>query len=134
MTIYITLIFTTILTVLMLVLSVRVLDLRGSPVTKFLHSSPQKVDPNTLERAIRGHGNLVEYAPLFLILMLLLESNGAPDSQLIYSGVAFTLGRLMHGIVFSFMTSNMFMRIGGMTLTFIGFMSLIRVAILMLVS
>ena len=124
-----TLTFSLILSIFMLILSIRVLDMRGSPVTKFLHSSDRVVSEESLQRAIRGHGNLVEYAPLFLIVMLILEMSGASQSQLIFSGTVFTLGRLMHGIVFSFMKPNMIMRIGGMAFTFVGFFGLIRVAI-----
>ena len=128
----VTLIFATILSSFMILLSIRVLDLRGSPVTKFLHKPNRVVDDKTLQRSIRGHGNLVEYAPLFLILMLVLELSGAPQTQLYFSGIIFTLGRLMHGIVFSFMKHNMFLRIGGMTLTFVGFLGLIRLSIVLI--
>ena len=69
----ITLTFTTILSIFMIILAVRVLDLRGSPVTKSFHKPNREIDPNDLERAIRGHGNLIEYAPFFLILMLRLS-------------------------------------------------------------
>ena len=121
----ITLFFTLILSVFMIILAVRVLDLRGSPVTKFFHKPNREIDPNDLERAIRGHGNLIEYAPLFLILMLALELSDASVTSLYMSGIIFTLGRLMHGIAFSFMKKNGYLRIGGMTLTFIGFLGLI---------
>ena len=121
----VTLLFTTVLSVFMIVLAVRVLDLRGSPVTKFFHKPNREIDPNDLERAIRGHGNLTEYAPLFLILMLTLELSDASVTLLYMSGIIFTLGRLMHGIAFSFMKKNVFLRIGGMSLTFIGFFILI---------
>ena len=128
----ITLIFTTILSAFMIILSVRVLDLRRSPVTKFLHKPNRIIDDETLQRSIRGHGNLVEYAPLFLILMLVLELSEAPQTQLYFSGIVFTVGRLMHGIVFSFMRRNIFLRIGGMALTFVGFLGLIRTSIMLL--
>ena len=128
----VTLIFATILSSFMIVLSFRVLDLRGSPVTKFLHKPNRVVDDEALQRAIRGHGNLVEYAPLFLILMLVLELSGAPQTQLYFSGIVFTVGRLMHGIVFSFMKRSMFLRIGGMALTFFGFFGLIRASVMLL--
>ena len=128
----VTLIFATILSSFMIILSFRVLDLRGSPVTKFLHKPNRIVDDETLQRSIRGHGNLVEYAPLFLILMFILELSGAPQTQLYFSGVAFTVGRLMHGIVFSFLNPNKFLRIGGMALTFVGFLGLIRTSIMLL--
>ena len=73
----VTLTFASVLSLFLIVLSFRVLDLRGSPVTKFLHKRNREIDPNDLERAIRGHGNLIEYAPLFLILMLALELSDA---------------------------------------------------------
>ena len=125
----VTLLFTTVLSVFMIVLAVRVLDLRGSPVTKSFHKPDRQIDPNDLERAIRGHGNLIEYAPLFLILMLALELSDASVTLLYMSGIIFTLGRLMHGIAFSFMKKNVFLRIGGMVLTFAGFFILIRTAL-----
>ena len=125
----VTITFTVFLSLFMIVLAVRVLDLRGSPVTKFLHKRNREIDPNDLERAIRGHGNLIEYAPLFLILMLALELSDASVTSLYTSGIIFTLGRFMHGIAFSFMKKNVFLRIGGMALTFIGFFILIGTAL-----
>ena len=109
----------------MIILAVRVLDLRGSPVTKPFHKPDRQIDPKDLERAIRGHGNLIEYAPLFLILMLALELSDASKTLLYACGTIFTLGRLMHGTAFSFMKKNGYLRIGGMSLTFIGFLGLI---------
>ena len=120
----VTLIFTIVLSLFMIIL-VRVLDLRGSPVTKSFHKPDRQIDPQDLERAIRGHGNLIEYAPLFLILMLALELSDASKTLLYVFGIIFTLGRLMHGVAFSFMKKNGYLRIGGMSLTFIGFFGLI---------
>ena len=130
----ITLTFTTILAIFMIILAVRVLDLRGSPVTKSFHKPNREIDSNDLERAIRGHGNLIEYAPFFLILMLALELSDASVTLLYISGIIFTLGRLMHGIAFSFTKKNIFLRIGGMSLTFIGFFILIIPALEIVIS
>jgi len=130
----ITLTFTTILAIFMIILAVRVLDLRGSPVTKSFHKPNREIDPNDLERAIRGHGNLIEYAPLFLILMLTLELSDASVTLLYIAGIIFSLGRLMHGIAFSFMRKNVFLRIGGMSLTFMGFFILIIPALEIVIS
>ena len=130
----ITLTFTTILSIFMIILAVRVLDLRGSPVTKSFHKPNREIDPNDLERAIRGHGNLIEYAPFFLILMLALELSDASVTLLYISGIIFTLGRLMHGIAFSFTKKNIFLRIAGMSLTFIGFFILIIPALEIVIS
>jgi len=49
-----------------------------------------------LERAIRAHGNLAEFAPSALILLALLELNGLPAWQLVTLGALFTLARLSH--------------------------------------
>ena len=130
----VTLLFAAILSAFMIVLAVRVLDLRGSPVTKSFHKPGRVIDPLELERAIRGHGNLIEYAPLFLILMLLLELTGASETFLYICGTVFTVGRFMHGIAFSFMKKNGLLRIGGMTLTFLGLISLIVSACLKILS
>ena len=125
MNIDITLTYSIILITFMLILAFRIIDLRGSPVTKFLHSENRVVNEDTLYRAVRGHGNLIEYAPLFLILMLISELNGLASAYLHSSGIIFTIGRLMHGIVFSVMKPNMILRVGGMILTFTGFIILI---------
>ena len=130
----VTLLFAAILSAFMIVLAVRVLDLRGSPVTKSFHKPGRVIDPLELERAIRGHGNLIEYAPLFLILMLLLELTGASETFLYICGTVFTVGRFMHGIAFSFMKKNGLLRIGGMTLTFLGLIGLIISALLKILS
>ena len=75
MSLEITLVYTILLVFFTLVLVIRVLDLRNSPVTKFLHSPNRQIDPEMLQRAIRAHGNLIENAPLFLILLFLCELN-----------------------------------------------------------
>lgn len=124
MQIDITITYTIVLIVFMLILAFRIIDLRGSPVTKFLHPDDRVVDEDTLYRAVRAHGNLIEYAPLFLILMLIAELNGLSSLYLHISGIIFTAGRFMHGLVFSFMKPNMILRVGGMILTFTGFIIL----------
>ena len=129
MNIDITIFYSVILITFMLILAFRIIDLRKSPVTKFLHSEDRVVDEDTLHRAVRGHGNLIEYAPLFLILMLAAELNGSDSTYLHISGMVFIAGRLMHGIVFSFMKPNLFLRVGGMILTFTGFIILIIISI-----
>ena len=128
MQIEITIYYTIVLVVFMLILAFRVIDLRKSPVTKFLHSENRIVDEDTLYRAVRGHWNLIEYAPLFLILMMMAEINGLSPTYLHLSGLVFTMGRLIHGIVFSFMRPNLILRVGGMILTFAGYLILITLS------
>lgn len=121
----ITLIFSILLVIFTLVLTIRVIDLRESPVTRSFHSSDRKINPLMLQRAIRAHGNLLEYAPLFLILLFLCEFNQLNEFYLIMSATLFFIGRLMHGIGYGFMLHSPIMRIGGMSLTILGFLLLL---------
>jgi uncharacterized membrane protein YecN with MAPEG domain len=49
-----------------------------------------------LERAVRAHGNFVEYVPLALILLLLLEGQAAAPWMLHALGGTLLAGRLLH--------------------------------------
>lgn len=51
-----------------------------------------------LERAMRVHANFVEYVPLVLILMGLLELSGAPAGWLHACGVSFVVARVAHAV------------------------------------
>jgi len=117
MTLPITTLYAVLLTSWLIILSLRVIDLRGSPVTRFLHPPDHVVDPKTLKRAVRGHANLTEYMPAFLILLGLAELHAQPVWALHVAGVAFTMGRVMHGTVFCFTKPSLPGRIGGMVLT-----------------
>ncbi len=71
-----------------------------------------------LARAIRLQANLTEYAPLAMLLILLLELQGAPDWALHLSGGTFLLGRLLHGAGFSREPQHMGLRKWGMVVTY----------------
>jgi uncharacterized protein len=49
-----------------------------------------------LERAVRVHGNFAEYVPVFLLLLLVAELNGAAMLLLHALGAAFVLARIGH--------------------------------------
>lgn len=49
-----------------------------------------------VNRAIRAHGNTVEYIPLALILMALLEINGGGNTALHIYGIMLVAGRLLY--------------------------------------
>lgn len=53
--------------------------------------------------AIRAHANLLEYAPIVLVLLLIAELSGAGSTFLHVCGTAFFLSRLAHawGLVVS---------------------------------
>lgn len=82
-------------TILLLVLSARVIRLRMTGRV----SIGDGADP-LLAAAIRGHGNLAEYAPLFLILLGLLETAGAARTPLIALAATFVVARVLHAAAF----------------------------------
>lgn len=61
----------------------------------------EKVDIGTgnspaLERAVRAHANFIEYVPIALILIGLLEVNHAPTPLTYSLAVALVIGRILH--------------------------------------
>ena len=52
-------------------------------------------DPD-FERIIRAHGNFVEYAPLGILLLLIIELIGAPNLLVHLLGLTLLIGRLAH--------------------------------------
>ena len=66
----ITAVYTSLLAIWLVFLSFRVIALRGSPVFAFLNINTD--DEEMLQRAIRAHGNLTEYAPMMVVLLYLL--------------------------------------------------------------
>ena len=72
-----------------------------------------------LELAIRAHGNLVEYAPIFLILLLVAELGGMPGGWLHGIGAAFVVARIMHAAGLSRTRGASFGRYWGTVLTWL---------------
>ena len=70
-----------------------------------------------LSQRIRVHGNLVEFAPLALILLLLLEQSALPRWLVMLMGTMLVLGRLMHAWGFSQKAGYSFGRFYGSLLT-----------------
>jgi uncharacterized membrane protein YecN with MAPEG domain len=70
---------------MMIVLSLRVIGARRSRRVAIGDGADEEV-----ARRIRAHGNFAEYAPLALLLILLLELGGAPAWQLHLLGAALT--------------------------------------------
>ena len=72
-----------------------------------------------LIRAMRGQANAAEYIPLCLILLALIEAQGAPIWVTATLGALWLIGRLLHGFAFATHTSSHFpQRVVGMHLTF----------------
>ena len=68
-----------------------------------------------LQAAIRAHGNFAEYMPIFLILLFLLEYNGAHPVIIHIIGIAFMAGRYTHAK--GILNDNLRQRITGMGFT-----------------
>ncbi|MFP3976972.1 MULTISPECIES: MAPEG family protein [Marinobacter] len=84
-------VFAAVLGILMLVLSGYVVKFRlkykkGIGVT----------DDADFQAAVRAHGNLVEYAPIGLIMLGIAEMNGVASGLIYWTGMALVVGRLLH--------------------------------------
>ncbi len=108
---------TSIIAIWLLILSVRVVALRGVSFLKFF--SFNNFGEEALQRAVRAQGNLIEYAPIFLILLFIVEYNGAHPHMLCMTATLFMVARVMHGVAFGFMKYSPFLRVGGTLLTFL---------------
>ena len=87
----ITLLYTSLLTILAIFLALRNGLIRGKTKTMLGEG-----DSPELLQSIRAHGNLIEHAPIALILLLLLEMQGVADWKLHLIGSSFFLCRILH--------------------------------------
>ncbi len=69
-----------------------------------------------LQVAIRTQGNAIEYIPISLILLLLLELNKGNALMLHIGGIALLIGRSLHA--YGLTTDNLKLRVLGMVFTF----------------
>ena len=84
---------------------------------------------DTLDRAIRAHGNFAEYVPLGLVLMGCLELNGAPLLLVAVLGALLVSGRYFHAKGIQEPPPNFTDRVRGMKLTFaaLGLLAVINI-------
>jgi len=74
-----------------------------------------------LQSKIRAHGNFIEYAPIFLIMLISVEIGGLNKYLVHLFGIIFTIGRVSHayGMMISEIRSKNFLfRQAGMFCTF----------------
>ena len=62
-------------------------------------------DDDALRRRIRAFGNFVEYVPICLVLLVLMEAQGAPSLWLWIAGVLLLAGRFLHALGMLFANS-----------------------------
>jgi uncharacterized membrane protein YecN with MAPEG domain len=70
-----------------------------------------------LEKAIRGHGNFTEYAPIGLIVLTSAELSGAAGGWVHAIGILLIGGRLLHAWGLSQSRGKSFGRSSGIVLT-----------------
>jgi hypothetical protein len=105
--------YTSILLVLLLVLSIRVIMARRSAGVAIGDGG----NPS-LARRIRVQANLVEYAPMVLIAMAVSEAMMAHPAALHTIGLLLVAGRLLHAFGVSQDREKLVIRTAGMLLTF----------------
>ena len=116
------------LALLLIVLSLRIIGVRrGEQVS--LGSNGNE----TLERRIRAQGNLVEYAPIGLILIGLAELQQANPFLIGVAAAAFVMGRLLHGYALGFTVQALQPRVAGMMLTLFSLLALIGINVWLVV-
>ncbi len=80
-------------------------------------------DSKLLATRMRGHANLIETAPLFLIGLAALELNGANPIALHALGAIFTIGRVLHALAFMQKSNHSPFRKNGMVITMIAMLA-----------
>ena len=91
MTLAITGTYAALLGVLMIILKFRVIMVRGQTGISINYS-----DNKTLALRIRQHGNFIENVPLALLLMAIIEVQGATSGWLHAVGAMLLIGRILH--------------------------------------
>lgn len=86
-------------------------------------------DPLLIAR-MRAHANFIEYVPIALILMALIESGGGSPRILWLIGIALVIGRLLHPFGMERPSPNPF-RIGGILLTYLVTIALVVWALIL---
>ena len=109
----ITLIYAGLLALLFLLLSWRVVQLRGHGV------SFGDGGNTTLLRRIRAHANFAEYVPFILLMLGFLELSHLPAWLLHTLGITLLIARLLHAYALSYREQFKFGRFWGTALTFL---------------
>jgi uncharacterized membrane protein YecN with MAPEG domain len=115
----ITAVYASLLGLLFIALSMRVVLLRRRERVPLGHGASKP-----LRRAIRVQANAAEYLPFILILMALLELNGGPGWELHIFGIALVVARLLHAFWLSRFPGRSFGRYWGTLVTAVVLISL----------
>ena len=112
----ITLLYAGLLSLWLLVLSVRVIAIRSQGISLGDGGNP------VVLRRVRARGNFAEYVPMILVMIGFLEISHFSALWIHLLGGTLVVSRLLHGYALSFNESFKFGRIGGtaLTLTLLG--------------
>ncbi|MCG9579438.1 MAPEG family protein [Vibrio tubiashii] len=108
----VTALYAAILAALMIWLSIQVIKQRRKAQVKYADGG---VDALTIARSAQG--NAVDYIPITLILMAMVEYNGASLWMIHTCGIVFVLGRILHAK--GILADRLKGRISGMKMTFL---------------
>ncbi|OAJ94815.1 MAPEG family protein [Vibrio bivalvicida] len=108
----VTALYAAILAALMIWLSIQVIKQRRKAQVKYADGG---VDALTIARSAQG--NAVDYIPITLILMAMVEHNGASPWMIHACGIVFVLGRILHAK--GILADRLKGRISGMKMTFL---------------
>ncbi len=84
---------------------------------------------HALERAVRNHGNFIEYAPLTLLMLAMVEYVGLAAWAVWVLGIMFVASRLIHFAGFRSKEAPGIFRLVGMALTFTTLISLAVISV-----
>ncbi len=105
--------YAALLTLLFVALSIRTLRLRRS-----LKIGLGDAGNDRMLRAMRVHSNFAEYVPLCLLMLYLVEGQGAQALLVHALAICLLIGRLSHAYGVSQERENYAFRVAGMALTF----------------
>lgn len=110
---HIVLLYTALLALMFVALSVRTLRMRRRLRIAIGHGNDE-----SLLRAARVHANFAEYVPLSLLLIYFVEASGGGRVQVHLLGACLVIGRISHAFGVSRVKENFRFRVLGMALTF----------------
>lgn len=110
---YVTPVYAGFLIIMFIALAIRIILLRGN-----LKISLGDEGNTTMIRAVRVHANFAEYIPLALLVMMMLELQGASSNLIHGLGAALVIGRISHAYGVSQQDEKLAFRVFGMVMTF----------------
>lgn len=125
MMLQVTPVYALVLTLLMVALILRVVQLRWKYKVGIGDGGER-----TLAKAIRAHGNAAETIPLAIALMVVAELAGVSSPTLHVAGAALVIGRGMHAFGLSRRSGTSVGRMGGMIVTVLALVVLAVAAVL----